>query len=94
MENDAASITEGEEMIRLTKAAQAYRETRLADANGQAARFGPLSAEFERNGAITAERLRAETIEQIMARAKKVQVAGGADLRLTAPTPGAPGAQP
>jgi membrane protease subunit HflK len=75
------------EADRLVKEAEAFRESRLAAAHGEASQFNALASEFKSNGVTTAERLRDETVEATMAKAKKVQVAGGVDVRITAPNP-------
>ncbi|MBB6091464.1 membrane protease subunit HflK [Povalibacter uvarum] len=52
--------------------AQAYRSRKIADAEGETARFGKLLAEYEQAPAVTRERLYIETLEQVLASSKKV----------------------
>jgi membrane protease subunit HflK len=52
--------------------AQAYRSRKVADAEGETARFGKLLAEYEQAPAVTRERLYIETLEAVLASSKKV----------------------
>ncbi len=54
--------------------AQAYRARKTADSKGETERFTKLLAEYERAPAVTRQRLYLETIENVLARSKKVIV--------------------
>jgi modulator of FtsH protease HflK len=54
--------------------AKAYRSRKIADAEGEAQRFTQLLQEYKRAPGVTRERLYLETIEEIMARSKKVVI--------------------
>jgi membrane protease subunit HflK len=52
--------------------AQAYRARKIADSEGETARFTKLLSEYERAPAVTRQRLYLETIESVLANSKKV----------------------
>jgi membrane protease subunit HflK len=56
--------------------AEAYKLTAIATAEGEAARFEPLLAAYERAPEVTRSRLYVETIEAILARSHKVIIDG------------------
>lgn len=56
--------------------AEAYKLTAIATAEGDAARFEPLLAAYERAPEVTRNRLYVETMETILARARKVIIDG------------------
>jgi modulator of FtsH protease HflK len=56
--------------------AEAYKSTVIATAEGDAARFEPLLAAYERAPEVTRNRLYVETIETILARSRKVIIDG------------------
>ena len=56
--------------------AEAYKLTAIATAEGEAARFEPLLAAYERAPEVTRNRLYVETIEAILARSRKVIIDG------------------
>jgi len=56
--------------------AEAYKLTVIATAEGEAARFEPLLAAYERAPEVTRNRLYVETIEAILARSRKVIIDG------------------
>lgn len=58
----------------LVSEAEAYHSNRLAEARGDASRFSGVLREYSASGELTAERLRYETAERVLAKAKKVQV--------------------
>lgn len=79
------------EAAKLIAEAEGYRADRIAGAKGEASRFAGVLREFRDNPEVTGERLRIETIEAAISRAKKVQVGGSpADplgVNLWVPTP-------
>ena len=62
--------------------AQAYRSRVIADAEGEAARFLALAAEYQRAPGVTRERLYLETMEEVLGTSTKVLV----DIEGTAAT--------
>lgn len=54
--------------------AQAYRARKIADSEGETARFSKLLSEYERAPAVTRQRLYLETVESVFSTAKKVIV--------------------
>jgi membrane protease subunit HflK len=58
--------------------AEAYREQRIIRAQGDAARFEALLAEYTKAQAVTRERLRLETIERVLAEVDKIVIDGKA----------------
>lgn len=60
------------------EAASAYRDAKLVEAEGEAARFTALVAEYQRAPEVTRERLYLETMETILPAAEKVIVDPGA----------------
>jgi modulator of FtsH protease HflK len=57
---------------RAVQDAQAYRSRKIADSEGEAARFTKLLAEYERAPAVTRQRLYLETLETVLSKSKKV----------------------
>ncbi len=78
---------------KLTSEAEAFLSTRVAEARGDAARFEGVFREYQATGRLTGERLRFETVERVLARAKRVQVGGTSDspldVTIIPPAPGA-----
>jgi membrane protease subunit HflK len=58
--------------VRQVQDAQAYKSRKVADAEGEAQRFVKLLLEYERAPGVTRERLYLETIENVLARSRKV----------------------
>ncbi|MBC7984018.1 MAG: FtsH protease activity modulator HflK [Candidatus Obscuribacterales bacterium] len=58
--------------LREVQDAQAYRSRKIADSEGETARFTKLLSEYERAPGVTRERLYLETIESVFGGAKKV----------------------
>jgi membrane protease subunit HflK len=58
------------------RAAEAYREQRMIQAQGDAARFEALLAEYTKAKDVTRERLRLETLERVLSETDKVVVDG------------------
>jgi membrane protease subunit HflK len=54
--------------------AEAYREQRIIRAQGDAARFEALLAEYSKAQAVTRERLRLETVERVLADVDKIVI--------------------
>ena len=54
----------------IIKSAEAYKESKINEASGQAARFSELYAEYEKYPLITKQRLFYETMESILPNAK------------------------
>ncbi len=69
--NDILPKARGE-AVRAVQDAQAYRARKVADSEGEAARFTKLLAEYEHAPAVTRERLYLETIEDVLGKSKKV----------------------
>ena len=69
--NEIIPKAEGE-ANKLREQAQQYKETLIAKANGDAERFSRLLAQYEKAPRVTRERLYLETMQDIMARSKKV----------------------
>lgn len=80
------------EAAKILAEAESYKSARLAETRGEASRFAGVLKEQQRNGSLTGERLRLETIEKVLAKAKKVQVGGspssGLDVNVIPPAPG------
>jgi modulator of FtsH protease HflK len=58
--------------VRQVQDAQAYKSRKVADAEGEAQRFVKLLLEYERAPGVTRERLYLETIENVLAKSRKV----------------------
>jgi modulator of FtsH protease HflK len=58
--------------------AEAYREQRIIRAQGDAARFESLLAEYSKAQAVTRERLRLETVERVLVDVDKIVIDGDA----------------
>ncbi|NLG75303.1 MAG: FtsH protease activity modulator HflK [Xanthomonadaceae bacterium] len=71
--NDLIPRARGEG-VRYVQDAHAYRARVIADAEGETQRFLKLLEEYERAPAVTRERLYIETIESVLASAKKVVI--------------------
>ncbi len=69
--NDIIPKARGE-AIQLVQEAEAYRESRVARASGDAQRFNEIYAAYVSGKNVTRERLYLETMEKIMSRAQKI----------------------
>ncbi len=69
--NDILPVARGD-AGRTVQDAQAYRARKIADSEGEAARFTKLLAEYERAPAVTRQRLYLETVETVLGNSKKV----------------------
>ncbi len=85
------------EAAKLREEAQAYREARIAEATGAAARFSALLVEYEKAPEVTRKRLYLETMEEVMPRVEKVIIESGTNVlpyipigRSSAPSTAAP----
>lgn len=65
------------------EAAAAYKQRKINEALGDAARFTQVAAEYERASAVNGRRLYVETMEQILPRIKKLIVDKSGNLDLT-----------
>ena len=63
----------------ITRAAEAYKEERIAQASGDAARFLSVFAEYDKAKEITKRRIYLETMEEIMEKMDKVLIENGAE---------------
>ncbi|MEJ2297078.1 MAG: protease modulator HflK, partial [Woeseiaceae bacterium] len=57
---------------RVLEDAQAYRDRKIADAEGEAARFESVLAEYQKAPRVTRDRLYLEAIEEVYGRSAKV----------------------
>ena len=62
------------EAARVLEDAQAYRERKIADAQGEAARFESLLAEYQKAPRVTRDRLYIEAIEEVYGKTAKVLI--------------------
>jgi membrane protease subunit HflK len=80
--NDVVPKARGEAR-QLLESAQAYRERKINEATGDAARFSAVAAEYAKAAHVTGERLYMETMEQILPRIRKLIVDKDGNLDLT-----------
>lgn len=80
--NDILPRARGEAQQSL-EAAGAYRETNINEAQGDAARFRSLEAEYRRNPQVTRRRLHLEAMEEVLPRLEKMVVDDQGNLDLT-----------
>jgi membrane protease subunit HflK len=62
---------------------QAYREKKINEASGDAARFSQIAVEYAKASQVTGQRLYLETMEQVLPRIKKLIVDKNGNLDLT-----------
>ena len=76
---ERAEIVEGAraKSTELRERSEAYRDTRILEAKGQAGRFSALLAEYQRAPRVTRERLYLETMEEILPGIEKIVVEPG-----------------
>ena len=67
----------------LIESALAYRQRKINEAQGDAARFNQVAAEYARSSDVNGRRLYAETMEQVLPRIKKLIVDSRGNLDLT-----------
>lgn len=65
------------EATELRQAAEAYRDTKVADATGEASRFTALLVEYRKAPEVTRKRLYLETMEQVLPDVEKVIIEPG-----------------
>jgi membrane protease subunit HflK len=66
----------------LQESAEAYRVSKINDAQGEGIRFTKLAAEYAKAPELTAQRLYLEAMEQILPRVKKLVVDKDLDLNI------------
>lgn len=67
----------------LLEGAQAYKEKKINEATGDAARFNQIAAEYSKAAQVTSKRLYLEAMEQVLPRIKKLIVDQNGNLDLT-----------
>ena len=67
----------------MIEAGEAYKEKKINEAQGDAARFTQVAAEYEKASAVNGQRLYLETMEQILPKIKKLFVDKNGNLDLT-----------
>lgn len=80
--NDLLPRARGEARQMLAEA-EAYKQRKVNEAIGDAARFTEIAAEYEKASAITGRRLYVETMEQILPRMRKLVLDSRGNLDLT-----------
>ena len=80
--NDLVPRARGEAQ-QVLQSAEAYREAKINESTGDAARFTAVAAEYEKAGKVTGERLYLEAMEQILPRVKKLIVDADGNLDLS-----------
>jgi len=89
--NDVVPKARGEAHQTL-EAARAYRESKVNEATGDAARFTAIATEYEKAPEVTAGRLYTEALEQILPKIRKliIDANGNVDLSIIRKGEGAP----
>ncbi len=67
----------------MLEASEAYKQTKINQAAGDAARFSQIAAEYTKASQVTGHRLYLETMEQVLPRIKKLIVDKNGNLDLT-----------
>ncbi len=80
--NDILPRARGEAQ-QLLSASRGYRASKIQQAQGDAARFERLAAEYRRNPEVTRSRLYLETMEEVLPRLRKTIVDENGNLDLT-----------
>ena len=80
--NDLIPKARGQAQQMLTDA-QAWRDRKINEASGDAARFNQIAAEYAKASQVTGRRLYLETMEQVLPRIKKLIVDSNGNLDLT-----------
>jgi membrane protease subunit HflK len=80
--NDLVPKSRGEAQ-QMLEAAAAFKERKINEASGDAARFTQVAAEYEKAAQVTGERLYMETMEQILPKIRKLIVDKSGNLDLT-----------
>jgi membrane protease subunit HflK len=89
--NDLIPKSRGEAQ-QMKEAAEAFKQRKVNEAAGDAARFTQVAAEYDKAAQVTGERLYVETMEQILPRIKKLIVDRNGNLDLTIIRKGDPAA--
>jgi modulator of FtsH protease HflK len=81
--NDLIPRARGEAM-QLSQSAEAYRQSKINEAAGDAARFNAVAAEYAKAAEVTGTRLYLETMEQVLPRIRKLilDADGNVDLSI------------
>jgi modulator of FtsH protease HflK len=92
--NDLVPRARGEGK-QMTEAAEAYKQSRINEAKGDAARFNALAAEYAKAAEVTSRRLYLEAMEQVLPKIRKLIVDGNGKVDLSIirkgdPQPAAP----
>jgi modulator of FtsH protease HflK len=90
--NDLIPKARGQAQQSLEEAA-AYRERKINESLGDAARFNLIAAEYAKAASVTAQRLYIETMEQVLPRIRKLIVDQNGNLDLTIIRKGEPPAK-
>ena len=80
--NDLIPKSRGEAQ-QMKEAAEGFKQKKINEASGDAARFTQVAAEYEKAAQVTGERLYVETMEQILPRIRKLIVDKNGNLDLT-----------
>ena len=80
--NDLVPRARGEAK-QMTEAAEAYKASRINEAEGDAARFNALAAEYAKAAEVTSRRLYLETMEQVLPKIRKLIVDGNGKVDLS-----------
>ncbi len=80
--NDLVPKSRGEAQ-QLLESAEAFKEKKINEASGDAARFTQVAAEYEKAAQVTGTRLYLETMEQILPKIRKLIVDKDGNLDLT-----------
>ncbi|MDQ6664750.1 MAG: hypothetical protein M3Z23_10190, partial [Acidobacteriota bacterium] len=67
----------------LLESAEAFKQTKINESTGDAARFTQVAAEYAKAPQVTGERYYVETMEQILPKIRKMIVDPGGNLDLT-----------
>ena len=79
------------ESIELERSAEAYRDAKVSEASGEAARFSALLAEYKKAPEVTRDRLYLEAMEDVLPRVQKLIIEPGTGAVLPYFPPTAPG---
>jgi modulator of FtsH protease HflK len=80
--NDLMPRARGEAR-QLLESAEAWRESKVNEATGDASRFNAIEAEYAKAAKVTGERYYLETLEQILPRIRKLVIDPRANLDLS-----------
>jgi modulator of FtsH protease HflK len=80
--NDLIPKSRGEAQ-QMKEAAEGFKQKKINEASGDAARFTQVAAEYAKAAQVTSERLYVETMEQILPKIRKLIVDKNGNLDLT-----------